>query len=244
MWTKDQIKDHIKAAKILDQIKDLAFDYISKHKKITEHEVKDFVLEKFKEYNLRTSYGIPIVAFRANSANPHYQPAKASKIIKANTLIKLDIWAKLNKKSAPFADITWMAFCGKKVPVKMKNVFNIVIEARDEGIKYIEAKIKNKQMPRGKEVDKVVRNHIHKYGHGGNFIHGTGHSLGLISPHGNKGLIRGKSKGFLRQNVAYTIEPGIYLPGEFGVRSEIDFYVNSKFQLIITTKVQKEIVKI
>lgn len=193
---------------------------------------------------MKTAAGVPIVAFRASSAIPHYASGKKSKVIENGTIITLDIWARLNKKGAPFADITWMTFYGDKIPKKVQEIFDIVIGARDEGIKYLRSQLKNKRMPQGREVDNVVREYIEKFGHGEKFIHSTGHELGLTSPHGRRGGLRKKAKGILHQNLGYTIEPGIYLPNEFGVRSEIDFYVTSQYKLVITSRVQKKLIEI
>lgn len=243
MWAKEQIEDHKKAAKILFKIINQTFSYIKKHKIVTELEVQELIQEFFKKNKLRTANQLPIVAFGASAAMPHYCPTKKSnQKLEEGDMIKIDIWGKLNKKSAPFADITWMAIRGNKISSKQKKVFKIVIDARDAGIKYIKNQIEKRVMPTGKETDDVVRNYIHKYGFGEKFIHGTGHSLGITSAHGNLGRIRKTYKKPLRKNVAYTIEPGIYINGEFGVRSEIDFYIDEKFKFVLTTKLQRKII--
>lgn len=246
MWTKEQIENHREAARRLKKIVDATFGYIEKNKKnVMEKDVQLFIYEKIKEYNLVIDKTPVIVAFNKNSANPHYHPTKESnKKLKNGDVIMIDLWARLDKKHAPFADITWMGFCGKKVPKKTQKVFDIVIHARDEGIKFIKKELKNKKMPAGNKTDKIVRDHIHHHGYGEKFIHSTGHSLGLHGPHGNLRRLRENAKKPLHQNVAYTIEPGIYLDGEFGMRSEIDFYVSSDWRFVLTTENQKKIIKI
>lgn len=244
MWTKEHIADHREAAKRLLKIKDQIFAYIEKNKNITELEAQVFLYEKFKEAELKTDKTPLIVAFSSSSADPHYHPSSLRNRMIRNGSIMIDIWGRLNKKNAPFADITWMGYRGESVPQKMQKIFDIVIGARDEGIKFIKKKLKKGEMPLGKEVDKAVRDHINGRGYGEKFIHGTGHSLGFLGPHGNKSRISRKGQKHLRFGTAYTIEPGIYLPNQFGVRSEIDFYVDNNFRLIITTEVQKKIIKI
>lgn len=246
MWTSEQIKNHQEAAKRLKKITDLAFDYIGQNKKgITEKDVQLFIYEKIKKYNLVIDKTPVIVAFGKSSADPHYHPTeKNNKKLKTSDVIMIDVWARLNKKDAPFADITWMGFCGKNIPQKVNKIFDIVIGARDAGIKFIKKELKNKKTPSGKEVDGIVRDHIHHRGYGDKFIHGTGHSLGFRGPHGNRSRINRKGRKILPKNVAYTIEPGIYLNGKFGVRSEIDFYIDDNCRFILTTLAQKKIVKI
>ncbi|KKQ13492.1 MAG: Peptidase M24 [Candidatus Moranbacteria bacterium GW2011_GWF2_36_839] len=164
--------------------------------------------------------------------------------MKNGNIIMLDIWAKLNQKGAPFADITWMAFRGKKIPQEIEKVFEIVINARNAGIKKIKNNLRKKKIILGSEVDNAVRDFIHRNGYGEKFIHGTGHLLGFFSPHGNRNRLRPNSHSSLHKNVAYTIEPGIYLKGKFGIRSEIDFYITDNFKLVLTTDLQKEIIKL
>ena len=133
-----------------------------------------------------------------------------------------------------------MAYKGSKVPEEIMKVFQIITSARDKGVSFIQDKLKEKIIPSGNEIDNVVRNFIHESGFEGKFLHSTGHSLGFSSCHGRNRHIKHSNKRPLLKNLGYTIEPGIYLKDEFGIRSEIDFYIDDNFNLIITTPVQKE----
>ena len=97
-------------------------------------------------------------------------------------------------------------------------------------------------MPTGREIDSVARDYIDSTGFGKYFLHGTGHSLGFVNDHGRGVNINQKGKGRLSKMIAYTIEPGIYIKNKVGFRSEIDFYINDDYKLIVTTKIQKKIV--
>jgi Xaa-Pro dipeptidase len=245
MWNAIQIKQHKEASKRLLKIKNQTFEFIKNKKEVSELEVVDFLYVKLKEFNLKTNSQSLIIAFAKNSANPHYSPTKKSnRKIKNGDIIMLDIWARLNQKGAPFADITWMAFRGAKIPKEIEKVFEIIINARDMGIKIIKNNLQKNRIILGSEVDKAVRDFIHQNGYGEKFIHGTGHSLGFFSPHGNRNRLRSNSHLSLHKNVAYTIEPGIYLKEKFGVRSEIDFYITDNFKLVLTTDLQKEIIRL
>jgi Xaa-Pro aminopeptidase len=244
MWSKEKINKHLTACKILSEIKDSTFEYIRKNRKISEYEVQRFILEQFKEKKVKNDKDKPIVAFNEDSAIPHFFPKRKSKKLKKRTLILIDIWARLKVKSSPFSDITWVAYYGEKIPEKIQNVFNVVIKSRDSALKFIKTELKKGRMPTGREVDKIARDIINKKGFYGKFIHGTGHSIGFISPHGNRGNLKARSKQKLLINLGYTIEPGIYLKNEFGIRSEINFYINKNKNLIITTPAQKKIIKI
>ncbi len=243
-WTKKQFFNHLRAAKLLSKIKDAALLCIKRNPTLTEYEVQEFVFNQFAKYHLKTDGKAQIVAFDAHAAIPHYFPAKKSAQLKPNTLILLDIWARLNKKNAPFADITWMAYHGAKVPKEMLRAFTTVIRARDACIRFLRSQLKSDKIPTGKEVDRIARDIIHRAGYYGKFIHGTGHPLGLTTPHGRGSRINRRGRIPLRKSLGYTIEPGIYLKNKFGIRSEIDFFIDKRGKLLITTETQKRILKI
>jgi len=243
MWNKEQIKDHIDTAALLHQIIIESLDFIKQKKYIaTEFEVCNFVLNQFKKNDLVSDKERPIVAFGKNTSFVHYYPdANSSKTLAKNDLIMIDIWARKNKKGSPYADITWMAFCGSEVPASIKTIFNHVITARDKAIVYLEEQLRTNVIPDGRKVDSVPREYFSKYGLSDNFLHSTGHSIGhRLSPHGRYGHIKKSNKKSLTENLGYTIEPGLYFKNQFGIRSEIDFIVIDN-EVKITTLVQKKI---
>ena len=107
---------------------------------------------------------------------------------------------------------------------RQEEISNIVLEAHDKAIDAVKAGVK------ACEVDKVARDIITEYGFGDNFIHSTGHSLGLdIHESPSVSL---KDQTVLENNMIVTIEPGIYLEGEFGIRIEDMVLVDKKGKLI------------
>lgn len=262
-WTNEQIEQHTQAAQKLEKIKNEVFSFISDHPATTEWETQQFVLEQFRNEHLKSYLGTPIVAFNESAANPHYFPdQRDSKKLQKNTLIMLDIWARIDEQQAPFADITWMAFYGAAIPEEMKNVYRIVIDARDTCIEFIESELKRVRpfldkkgrtligrekgsvLPIGREADAAAREFIANAGFGTNFIHSTGHSIGTTSPHGRYAGLRRTNSNPLQINLGYTIEPGIYLKNKYGVRSEINFYIDSNYRLVITTPPQDKLLLI
>ena len=243
-WNKVKIENHIKAAKLLNQIKDATFKYIAQSNKISEYEVQQFILKQFKLNKLKTDKTPPIIAFGRNTSYVHYHPSPYSRRLQPESLILIDIWARLKKRNVPYADITWMAYFGRKISPEIKKVFNIVIEARSRAINFIKKDLRKRILPIGKEVDAVVRDYIVQMGYEENFLHNTGHSLGMMHPHGTDKGLTAKNKKALKINIGYTIEPGIYLKNKFGARSEINFYINKKMKIVITTKKQKNIIMI
>jgi Xaa-Pro aminopeptidase len=241
-WNQEKINNHISAAKLLDKIKNKTFLFIKNNNRVTEYQAQNFVLNEFKKNNLKTDRENCIVAFRQNTSFVHYYPSQYCRKIQPNSLIMLDIWARLDKADAPYVDITWMAYKGKNVPADIKKAFSLTIKARDEAVKFVKNNLKNKIMPTGFEVDGMAREVIFEAGYGAKFMHSLGHSIGFDSPHGDlPGLTPGNQKR-LQKNIGYTIEPGIYLDNKFGVRSEIDFYIDDNFNFRLSSLMQKEII--
>lgn len=113
---------------------------------------------------------------------------------------------------------------------KEHEIFDIVMESQKEAIKIIKPGIK------ASYVDKVARNVIEEYGYGENFIHSTGHGLGL-EVHENPTLSN-RSNFRLQKGMVITIEPGIYIRDEFGIRIEDDILIKNKAEIL--TKIKKD----
>lgn len=250
-WNDEQLKDHKDTANHLKQIVDLTFDFIKKKIKsesiISEYDVQQFMLSEFKKRDLITSSD-PNCSVNANSANPHYEPTKEShSILKRNDFVLLDLWAKKNKPQSVYADITWVGFIGEKVPSKYDDVFQIVKDARNTTLRFIQDSVNKGKDIKGFEADDVARNYITSKGYGEYFVHRTGHSLGE-EVHGNGANLDNyetRDERVLIPKTAFTIEPGIYLPMEFGVRSEINVYISESKEAIVTSlPMQEEIVAI
>ncbi len=241
-WTNQELQSHLRAAKLLDKIKNQTFGFIRKNPGTTEQKVRKYIRKLFKENQLRLAKDSPIVAFGKNTSEVHHFSTSNSQRLTPNTPILIDLWTRQNKKSSPFADITWMGFHGHKIPSEFQKIFQVVINASDACLKHLKTQLLKGKIPTGAELDKVTRGIIKKSGYDKNFTHSTGHSLGFSSPHGKEKGINYKNDEPLEKNLGYTIEPGIYLKNKYGARSEIDFYINSQGKIVITTGIQKELV--
>lgn len=246
--SEEDIKRHKIAAEKLELVKNQAFKFIKRNiGKISEYDVHKFILSEFKKKNLVTEKKNPIqiVAINQHAAIPHYFPPKTkSVIIQKNNLILIDIWAKLKENNSPFADITWVGYSGKNVPKDIGKIFIKVVKARNTAVDFVKKNLKNRRFPKTKIIDKVVRDYFKKIGLEKYFLHGTGHSLGISECHGKYFHLGKKSQTELKPNIPFTIEPGLYFKNKFGIRSEINCYVTKNYKLIITTNIQKEIIKI
>jgi Xaa-Pro dipeptidase len=246
-WTEEQIKTHFAARDAVDAITAAAFQEIGRRVRnhgTTEYEIQQWFMEAFARENLVTD-DPPIVAVNANAGNPHYEPrAEKSAPIREGDFVLLDVWAKKNTLNAVYYDITWTGFVGKAPSGRMREIFTIVRDARDAGIKTVQDAVAAGRTLSGWEVDRAVRGHIAQAGYGQYFIHRTGHSIGTeVHANGaNMDDLEVHDERRVLPNSCFSIEPGIYLP-EFGVRSEINMLIRPK-AAEVTGKIQREIVTI
>ena len=247
MWPPRFLKEHEEVAALLGKMKDESFSFISQNPDCTEYDVQVFILKRFEESGLVSDCDPPMVAFSENSALVHYYPKKKSaKKLKADSVIFIDLWAKYkNKKKSPFADITWVAFYGTSVPNEVKKVFDVVKSARTYGLNFIRGFLKKKMIPRGADIFWAIKKYFSGKGYNKEFPNFIGHPLGFYSScHGRKRNLDPNSRKEIYINQGYTLEPELDIKGKFGVRSEINFYIDSFYNLIITTKPQQEVVLI
>jgi len=251
VWTDELFEENKPVAFYLHQVVYDSFAFIKKSfsekKTITEYDVQQFIMDKFAEKNYYTD-SPPIVGVNENSANPHYAPDKDTyKVINEGDLVLIDLWAKVNRDDAVWADITWVGFMGTTVPEKYVKIFDIVAQARDAAFDLISERFQNKKEIRGYEADDMARNVIVKAGYGEFFIHRTGHSI-TNSLHGSGAHLDNfetKDERLLLPMTSFSIEPGIYLTGDFGIRSEIDVFITSDGKVLATGgERQKELIPI
>jgi Xaa-Pro aminopeptidase len=247
-WTPEKLQYHLEAGRRVDAIRAAAFRLIGDRLRagagITEFEVKQFVLERFREAGLVTDHG-PIVAVNANASNPHYEPQSATTLeIRRGDSVLLDMWAKLDRPEAVYYDITWTGCCGPQPPSQVENVFQVVRTARDRAIEFVRQAAAEQRALRGFEVDDAARAYIIEQGYGQYFTHRTGHSIG-VEVHGAGANMDNFETHDERRVIPWTcfsIEPGIYLP-EFGIRSEVNVFIDEE-EARVTGEVQQQLVLI
>jgi Xaa-Pro aminopeptidase len=251
VWTKELFNENKPVAKALYEIVNKSFEFIKKsfneNKSLNEFDVQQFIIKEFEKRSYYTD-SPPIVGVNENSANPHYAPDdKIHKQINNGDFVLIDLWAKINRDDAVWADITWVGYMGKTVPEKYTKIFDIVAEARDAAFNLISDRFKQGEKIRGYEGDDAARDVITKAGYGKYFIHRTGHSISS-NLHGSGAHLDNyetRDERLILPSTSFSIEPGIYLTGDFGVRSEIDVFIAKDGKVISTGEErQKEIVPI
>jgi Xaa-Pro aminopeptidase len=248
--TPHQLASHVRALRAIDDAKDAAFEQIGialrRGVEVTETHIQKFLVEEFERAKLECDHP-PIVAVNAHAGDPHYAPSERTRTpIRKGDLVLIDLWARGKDPGDVYADITWVGFCGDRPPAKAEEIFRIAAEGRDRGLEALRTAHRERRTLRGFEVDRVVRDHIASRGYGDRFIHRTGHSI-TTSVHGdgaNLDSLETHDTRELVEGLAFSIEPGIYLPDEgLGVRTEIDVVLTGEGPQTFS-KVQQEIVRI
>ncbi|WP_042280187.1 M24 family metallopeptidase [Candidatus Protochlamydia sp. R18] len=248
VWNPQQLQSHLEAAEILSLIVDQTWNFIEKKlitsQAVDEYQVQQFMLKLMIEHNCVTA-DPPICAINANSADPHYSPKKGQALsIRPGDFILLDLWCKKNQSNSVYADITRVGVAAKNAQEKQKHIFNIVKESRDRATLFIKENYEAGLSIQGWQVDQLCRDVLNEKGYGEYFIHRTGHNIGqdVHGPGANLDNFETRDFRQLIPGTCFSIEPGIYLPHEFGVRLEYDVYLSFEKKIQITGGIQEELV--
>ena len=245
VWSDEQRASHERAARAVSTIGQeairLAGSRADSAVPLTEYALQMWIRERFAAGGLETDHG-PIVAIGPNAANPHYEPTKEkSAQISRGQILLVDLWAR--EKGGVFADQTWMGSLGS--PSDRDNAIWLAVrDARDAAISILRARSKAKSEVRGGEVDDAARAVITGRGYGDFFIHRTGHSIDPRDLHGSGPHIDNletREERVLIPGVGFSIEPGVYLPGEVGMRSEVNGLMGDGSVLITPADYQKDL---
>jgi Xaa-Pro aminopeptidase len=245
-WTPSQVVLHERAAAGVLAAKDALFAWLGESLgRTTESEAQAFLLDRFAASGLETLYP-PCVAIDDHAADPHFETAtgRDDRTIGPGAAVLVDLWAKVaGERDAVYADVTWMAWAGADPSVRLAELWAVVRDARDAAISVVEDAVAAGRQLHGYEVDRAARGVITAAGYGDRFVHRTGHSLGA-EVHGN-GVnmddLETRDDRLVLPGLAFTIEPGVYLPGELGVRSEVNVVVEPG-RARVTTEAQRELV--
>ncbi len=201
---KAEIDAMIRAAQIIDDTYDAVLDTIKEGD--TEKGVADFIKGFVLMQGASGLSFETIVAFGKGGAEPHHVPTDCK--LEKGMLVTIDMGAVYNGYCSDFT----RTFAFGEISKKQRSIYEIVRQSQKFGVKAV------KEGMDCAELDKVCRDYIEGNGYGEYFIHTTGHGVGKLvheSPRVGK-----NSTDVLENNMVITIEPGIYLPDEMGVRIE------------------------
>lgn len=215
---------------------------------LTENDVKEFILTRFGEEGLTAGDHVPIVGFNEHAADPHFEPTADNALtLHHGDTILVDLWARVDSPPGVFYDVTWCGFAGQDPPSLYQEIFDTVVRARDAAFEFVVGKFETGDACHGYEIDRVCRKVVDDAGYGEHFVHRTGHSIGIEDVHGNGANIddlETRDERLIVPGLCFSIEPGIYLTGRMGVRSEIDVLITLDGKPEVYGEVQKELILI
>lgn len=192
------------ASKLNDDAMMMLVDSINED--MTEKEMEDALKVIYDNLGADGFSFMPIIAYGKNGANPHHE--NSHRLLKDGDSIILDIGC---RKDNYCADMTRTVFF-REVSEKAKEVYETVLLANRKAIEMVKPGVKFS------EIDAAARNVIEEKGYGKYFTHRTGHSIG-IEVH-EFGDVSSANDDVLKPGMIFSVEPGIYLEGELGVRIE------------------------
>jgi Xaa-Pro dipeptidase len=246
--TDAQLATHYVAQRAIDELLEAAWKEIGTRARsggTTEFAMVQYLQEGLRRANLLWDHG-PNVSAGPNSADSHYEPTAAnSRSIRSGDFVLIDIWGRLaNDPTAVWYDITWTGVVGREPTEREQLIFTTVRDARNASIKAVQDAFAANQPIAGWQADDASRNVIRKAGFGDWFTHRTGHNIGP-ELHGNGAHLDNletHDERLILPNTCFSVEPGLYFPGEFGVRSEIDM-IARKGNAEVTGRIQTELVR-
>jgi Xaa-Pro aminopeptidase len=250
VWTAEQLETHLYAAKhmrqIVDEIVKEVRRRVTDNVPVNEVEIQNFLLQQYEQRDLMAAHP-PIVAINPHSADPHFAPNLEDNLpMKKGDFLLVDMWSKRKVSHAVYDDITWTFFIGESVPAEHQKIFTVVREGRDAAIRALQSRYPSGEVLYGWQIDDEARKSITNAGYGEFFLHRTGHSI-HEEVHGNGANIDNLETQDSRRLMArtcFSIEPGVYLKGTFGVRSEVNMYLSDKEAVVTGLPTQAEVVPI
>jgi Xaa-Pro aminopeptidase len=221
---------HYVAVHHITELRKEALAFVAKqlatHEPVSEYDVQQRLVHGI---TMRGLVGPPpVVAAGVNTADPYYVPTAAkTSPIQPGDVIVISLAAKIDKPEGIYAAQTWVAVVDKVVPDRIAKAFETVSLARDQAIVLVTDRTKKHRPVTGAEVDQVTRAFIKKAGVVDQIMHRTGHSIDNDLQGGGADLddFEVKDTRILTPGTGFTVGPGLYFPGQFGVRSEVSVYL-------------------
>ena len=247
--TDRQITTHFNAQRRIDSILAGAWTEIGNRVRAggaDEFSIVEFLQRGIAREGMITEHG-PNVSVGPNSADSHYEPSReSSRTIRPGDFLLIDIWAKLDgDPDAVWYDITWTGVVGREPSDREQRIFETVRNARDASVQRITGAFANGQAIAGWQADDAAREVIQAAGYGDAFTHRTGHNI-AVSLHGTGAHLDNletHDERLILPQTCFSVEPGIYFPGEFGIRSEVNMITHTG-RAEVTGRVQTELVRI
>ena len=225
-WSADDLAAHCRAAAVVAEVARDAFQFAGERARsgrpALEFEVQGRIASAFNRAGLQFSHP-PNVSFGANAANPHYEPTEGNPVpITQGSTLLIDLWA--TEVGGVYADQTWMASLGAP-STRAQTIWEAVRDARDAALALLREKAVARTNVRGADIDDAARRVIESRGFGEYFTHRTGHSIDARDIHGsgpNLDNLETREERLIFPGIGFSVEPGVYIAGEIGIRSEVN----------------------
>jgi Xaa-Pro dipeptidase len=238
-WNARETAEHAEAAEAIAAIARRELSRAVREIGVTERAVQARIIHSLAEAGLVFDHP-PVVAFGPGSAIPHYESGDAQ--LAAGQVVLIDLWG--SRPGSVSADQTWMGYAGAEPPQKVRTVWETVRSARDAAIGAIRSAAAAGTPITGADADTAARRVVERAGFGEWFVHRTGHSIDRdlhgSGPHLDDYETHDDRR--LGLGIGFSVEPGIYLPGEFGVRSEVNMYWGPSGPTVTPQEPQGELV--
>jgi Xaa-Pro dipeptidase len=244
-WTAKELEVHRRTAERVAEIARQSMRHAGAEARagrpMTEHSLQQHILSEFAKAGLETDHP-PIVAVGPNAANPHYAPSADNPVnIGVGDVLLVDLFA--HEPGGIWADQTWMASVGEP-SARATQVWTAIRDARDAAITLLRDRVTGRATVRGGEADDAARKVITTAGFGDRFVHRTGHSIDSRDLHGSGphlDNLETREERLLVPGVAFSIEPGVYIPGEIGMRTEVNAFVGENALVVTPGDVQRDL---
>lgn len=248
VWTAADLASHLHAARAVAEIARAALARAGERARtaepFTEHALTAWILEAFDRAGLVTE-SPPSVSYADHAARPHYDaPAEASSPIVPGALLLLDLWARV--PGGVYADQTWMAAVGEP-SARATEIWTVVRDARDAALDLLRARLEAGRPVTGAEADRAARAVIGAAGHADRIVCRTGHSIDRVGLHGYGPTIDDTESFDGRRilpGAGFSVEPGIYIPGEIGVRSEVNAHARADGLDVTPADYQRDLIRL
>lgn len=245
----DQIATHYAAQQKIDAVLARGWQEMGQRVRsrgeTNEFEMVEWLSEAMRREGIVWEHG-PNVSSGANAADSHYEPtAASSKPIRKGDFVLIDIWGKLDRPDACYYDITWTGVVDREPTEREQTIFETVRNARDAAANCVREAFASKTPIAGWQADDAARDVIRQAGLADGFTHRTGHNIGPVL-HGNGANLDNletHDERLILPRTCFSVEPGLYFPGEFGIRSEINM-ITQPGKAEITGRIQTELVRI
>jgi Xaa-Pro aminopeptidase len=248
VWSEADVASHERAAEQIATIAREALAFAGRRAHaghpIAEHELMRWILDQFHSRGLSTDHG-PNVSAAENAANPHYEPSPAhTREIRVGDILLIDLWAK--EDGGIYADQTWMASVGEATE-EAHRIWSAIRDARDRAIAVVRQAAASGEAIRGAAVDDAARQVIGERGFGPYFTHRTGHSIDARDLHGSGphlDNLETRDERLLIPGVGFSIEPGIYVPGKIGMRTEVNVFLRPGEAVVTPRVYQADLIEV